>query len=265
MPIDSSVLKGIKIDMAAEGVDRKRIVCPECHGGSSGERSLDLSVVNSTLLYKCHRASCGVYGRDSIDGYVVRKQARNIQPMPSLLPLRERDRIHLRSILGPDFTEVARIHDRIVYKVRGRWGTHLGYVKRTYPWYAHSLGGKALNVVEDLSEPFIHFPPLTRRWLDDTLVVVEDIPSSIKLSSYMPCAAMMGTHLSLDDASYLRELGVSRLVVALDADALGKQYKIKQSIDFIFDCVIMPRLSEDIKDMDDDDIQEFCYEIYMQG
>jgi hypothetical protein len=40
----------------------RRIVCPWCMGGESGEASMNLSRKPEGLAYNCHRASCGARG-----------------------------------------------------------------------------------------------------------------------------------------------------------------------------------------------------------
>src|SRR3990167_976114 len=42
--------------------ESKRLLCPFCKGGSTGELSLSVKRVESGILYNCKRASCGKHG-----------------------------------------------------------------------------------------------------------------------------------------------------------------------------------------------------------
>lgn len=157
--------------------------------------------------------------------------------------------MHMRDLVGDDLRDILRDEERIVFKVRAWDGELLGYIRRAYPWLGHSYGAKTLNVVTNTEAPFIHFPFNTRKHLSDSLLIVEDVPSSIKASLFTPTVALCGTELSFDDCSYFSSIGIRHLTIALDADAVSKQYKLKQKVEFMFDSVSMLHIDKDIKDM----------------
>ena len=145
-------------------------------------------------------------------------------------------------------------------KMRSYEGRTIGRVLRSYDWLK-KLRPKSVNVVEDRSVPFIHFPDSTRKSLTNSVVCVEDWCSAEKLSALYPTISLQGTDFRNGFAEYLASIGVEVLYIALDNDAIAKQYKIKKDIDFFFQSVILMRLHKDIKDMNDLELEEFTREI----
>jgi hypothetical protein len=72
-----------------------RVVCPFCHGGSTGERTMNITRTADGALYNCHRSSCasstGFVGGPSGHVVGVREKAPDFYTGETL-PLRLQDK-----------------------------------------------------------------------------------------------------------------------------------------------------------------------------
>jgi hypothetical protein len=248
-------------DLRLSGVTGS-VVCPACGGGSTNKKSMS---VWENGFYKCWRASCGVGGK--LDGWTpATTEARKPRASNTLAlyPLLYSHKMHLLPLLGEGDWEVQRSANHIVYDIKGRWAEHIGHVMRAYPWYKEINGSKAVvrQYIPEL--PIIHFPPLTRENLTDTVVAVEDIPSSIKLSKWIPTISLCGVALGDEDMLYLHSIGVRNLIIALDADAIAKQFVIKKKYDFVFNNITCCNIDKDFKDMTDLEIDSWYSQYFKE-
>ena len=136
----------------------------------------------------------------------------------------------------------------VLYPVMSYYGARLGYVSRHYKslnsWWR---GPKARNVVEITIVPWAHFP--VGQNITDTLYVVEDIPSAEAMAPYHPVCALAGTNITDGLLAIFIEIGIKRLCICLDNDALAKAVKLKRELSLTFDCIDVIFVDKDPKDM----------------
>ncbi len=136
-----------------------------------------------------------------------------------------------------------------MYPVLSYYGKRIGYVQRQYKelndWWS---GGKALNIIEDTSVPWAHFP--AGMDVTDTLYVVEDIPSAEAMAAVgVPTCALMGTNIVLGNIKMFIDIGIKNLCICLDNDALATAVNLKQKLELTFDSISVIFLQKDPKDM----------------
>lgn len=245
--------------------DRTRTVCPFCGGGSSGERSLNVTVRDGVTLYNCHRASCekghGAYG-----GWVVRTSQQPVRQAQRVTPY-EGELEHLdaewREYLGAKigWTEwhleqgrplYAPDDHRVAFPIFSPMGVRRGWVLRSYEPFA-SL--KALTRM-DVEEPHLsYYRPNNSPWI----VVVEDVPSAVRASRYVDSVALCGSGCSTD---YAMEIAAhyQRVVWALDADATRHALRLCRQHTILFEASQVLVLERDIKDESEERLCEIMEE-----
>lgn len=242
-----------------DGESQAGQLCPICRGGSTGEHSLSVSRNGNTLLWRCHRASCGYSGRSgskatrgcertnvpSTRGIVGRQYYRESEALPSKVVEELVRKYHLNemqlSLLGWD-ADVSRV----TLPILNMTGDLLGCVLRS----ENGATPKALMYAEENSVA------LFRNFSSDKLIIVEDIYSAIRASEYMNAAAILGTHINDERIDTLRKMKCNKVYLALDADAFDKT--IKFATKFRSSLAMTPvKLEKDLKNHTHDELKEF--------
>lgn len=235
----------------ADGETRGGQLCPFCKGGSTGERSLSVSRVGDVLLWKCHRASCGISGRSgskagggakrtavpAAKGVVGRIFYRNAERLPDGISSNLVDRYYFStrelSLLGWNDDVM-----RVVIPVYDIDGSVAGCVLRA----EDGRQPKALNYTEP-GAIGVFFNTSS-----DRCVIVEDLYSALRASKYVNGVAILGTHLNEERIEAIRQLRCKEYMLALDADAFSKT--IKYVTQFRSQLPMRPlRIDKDIKNM----------------
>ena len=158
----------------------------------------------------------------------------------SQLPMKDSELLH---------EQLGMAKGRVLYPVTSHTGVLLGHVARRYSWLSGVAGPKSLNYIESDEYPWLHFPYSCRMNLADEVVLVEDCLSAIVVSRLRPCVSMMGTHLTLDAVQYLLSIGITKVHIALDADATATAVKLRDKWDLYFSECSVIILEKDAKDM----------------
>lgn len=241
-----------------EAGDTLRIVCPECGGGSSGERSMSVTVKDDgAVLFFCYRASCGARGvlggsPSTISG-LVRTSSPKYKSKPD---------ISGRLVDCPDSVNfwpksfgVKWDPDtgRVALPVYSPTGLVRGWVLRSYD---KGVTPKALS-----------WPTVAEQQLGwnleqgNQVVVVEDVPSAIKLAELgVRAVSLCGTHMTTEAMDELIA-EAEDVVWALDGDALAKaqSWDKRTRIHFRNTAVIL--LQKDFKDQTEEEAYECLREI----
>jgi len=240
-----------------------RIVCPSCNGGSSREKCMAVLNSDKGTWFQCFRANCGAKGflNGTVSFGVGKALHKNRTPSSKLtiaaLPEEAYQYLPVQHTSIPPMWE-SRLH-MVLYPVLSYWGTELGYVQRHYyglnNWWS---GPKAINILHDTesTEPFLHFPLLTRENFSGSLVIVEDWPSAEAVAKHHPSCALLGTNLTEGDIGHMLKIGVKHLVITLDADATAKAARMKRKVALLFDKVDVVFVDKDPKDMSDTQLKE---------
>jgi hypothetical protein len=228
----------------------KRIRCPKCKGP---DKTLAVTKKLGFLLFNCYRASCSAKGRIDIgcQGPAVapKSKAKPLPYTPPLYPLTTKQLEHLQASYGLLANELvgARYNPRrgsVVYPIRDNTGVQIGVVDRSY----NNTKPKALTHFFDTDQrctAALHFPQPV--YDTDSLCIVEDITSAIRLSRFRPTAALLGSHLSIANAAYLSTL-TPELVFVLDPDARDKAIKLASSFRdmFVTKVLFLPKDPKDL-------------------
>lgn len=261
----------LAIDERADPVE-----CPFCGGSTRNPRSLSISRVDTGLLYNCYRASCPAKGFISSNPselvkHVSKKKSktRPYSKATTLLPP------YVYAWLAQSFglskqgieREGWRWNDdeqRIVMPVRNQYHHTIGHNSRY--WAELDVkgvgikGGKAITYWDDPDVVKLQFPMNTT--IGGNLVLVEDMPSAVRLAGDINCVALLGTHITPEAAALLSSMRYARVILALDADATAKALKIKQAYSFYFLRMdIVPLRGPDVKDMTIDQYNSFLQEL----
>lgn len=242
----------------AEGETRAGQTCPHCEGGSDGKRTLSISRANGILLWHCHRDSCtfsGRYGgrlgiaapkKKQARGMVGRTFARSAEAVPE----KEREWLSSRLRLTPQHIARAQLG----------WDARSDRLVQPVFTYDEEVAGCCLRAL-DGREPksLSHTEPDAMAWYrnreSDDLIIVEDIFSAIRASSYMNSVALLSTHMNDVRVAQIREAGFDKAFIALDKDAYSKS--IQYTILFRGQLRLIPvHLDRDIKDMTDEEADD---------
>ena len=83
----------------------------------------------------------------------------------------------------------------------------------------------------------------------DTLVLVEDQVSAIKLAPYVDAVALLGTHLSEAKADEIKAQGYKQIFLSLDRDAVQEAIKLQIKWRTKIPNLYVLGIGQDIKDM----------------
>lgn len=259
------------------GASSRQEICPSCEGGITRERSMRIYRTAKGLQCVCFRATCPrprVFvpangSASTLGGSLpqIRKPRTGPYSKPSAsLGIEDWSFLGQRFGVSPDdiHGEIrkALIGGRLLMECRDLDGRLFATQARKYP----ELGcrddlPKVITYWEDIEDDHnlkFHFPYWSRQFIrgkDTSLFIVEDILSSIKLSTAhfvnrrFACAAL-GTHLTPAKMLELKRIsGCTNIVIALDSDATDKANKYAYEFAPLFNSVKVLRLERDIKNM----------------
>jgi hypothetical protein len=247
--------------------DTRRIVCPECRGGQSGERSMNVTrTEDGILLFICYRAACGTRG--AIGGSHSRLN-NLIRTKPTQFKVREDIESRLEPYQGglPDAYSIGEeemrdfgvrydpVQRRVALPVYSPTAAIRGWVLRAFD----GRSPKTL-AVPTKAEPQLCWnlgPQLDPR----NVVVVEDIPSAIRLRAFgVRAVALNGTHLT-DEAKDELAANAQRVVFALDRDAFYKSIELTQDLSLSFESAVALLLPRDFKNQTNNEVMGCLAEI----
>lgn len=247
---------------------RLHVVCPFCN--ATHERSFVIGKYSGGRVFgKCYRAKCG-------QSYVFTKgEYVHTDNQPKKVPVftpREFDRLEdctkLPSCVVSKIYNDHKISEEqlqtegvlwyprkksLVFPVYDKHGEQFGYMTKVF--YKTESNKTAPKWITYFDRPTtrMHYP-YGYSYCDKykSIVIVEDILSAIRLSSFVRSVAILGTSLGDMQAVELSE-HTDRLIIALDPDAIGKAYSMKKKYNSLFSggirvCI----LKDDPKDYKDD-------------
>lgn len=253
-----------RAELEIEGADLQpgdslRIVCPSCGGGNSREKSLVMTRNDEgVLLFLCWRASCdarGVVGGSPsrIAGLAVpRNRVYKVKPDPSGRFYHLDDEQAWSFVSPAALIEFGVRYDpetnRMAFPVYGPTGLVRGWVLRAL--YSDQFP-KVLSV------PTSAEPQLGWNLVEGTsVVVVEDIPSAIRLREFgVRAVSVLGTHLT-DEAADELITEAEQVVFALDRDAFKKSVALNEKLRIHFRDTAVLLLPKDFKDQQEEEVKE---------
>jgi hypothetical protein len=239
-----------------EAGERTRINCFSC--GGSGKTLTISRMDDGAIVWNCYRASCEERGANG-GGRLVRTREtprqQTIKPFKGeLLRLEDYQCEFLEKEIGWTESHVAFARplwapeqERFAFPIYGPMGVRRGYVLRSYDPNAFT---KALTYMDE-AEP--HMSWYRRDHGSSEVVVVEDIPSAVRVAKYCNALALCGTGCGPD---YANEIAAhaQNVTWALDADATSLAVKLHRKHSLLFYGSRVQPLECDVKDMTERDV-----------
>lgn len=226
------------------GNGHHRVVCPVCHGGTTKERSLVLTISPTTARWLCHRASCQIAGTAAMHSQKLKpmqEKCYNEQPQSAYL-------LHSKKHYQPTTNSEPKGYIKRI--IRDSEGNERGAVYRRGPDLPKHYS-KDINRIEE-GYVGLHFPS---RPTSDTVILVEDIPSANAMDEFFPTVALLGVHLSEKKLEYLVNIGIRRVIIALDNDATRQAIRLARR--FLITTQVLV-LQKDLKDQTKEQLAELA-------
>lgn len=246
------------------------LLCPKCNGGQSNESSLTLNRTPEGTAFICYRASCGIRGFIPARGTALltqeqrRPKERACNPFPadeSPLPdavidvLLSKFPCLTEDTLSNEGVMFSMQRNRVLYPAFDCRGYRYAVQARAYPEvYKGEITRKAIMYFENRNVPVMHFP-MAWRPEDYTILVEDQVSAMILCTSSLNSVSLMGTSISPEDINHLNNLGVRKVIVALDNDAVQKGIKIAKDMVLDFDVSVPLYLDKDPKNMTPTEMQ----------
>ena len=256
-----------------------RFLCPVCEGGSDSEKTLTVTRRSSTeAFYNCFRAKCGLGGGhiaifEGVDGALLRpksKKPTKHNPVHNLAGLDKEvvaffgERFHITPALLA-YARFQTTFDRRIYMPMfdtnrlKRGGVVRKYKELYQGRREYASIPKAMTHYLPKSDEIAlswYYKKRHRRKNSDTLLIVEDIPSALRLVDHVDAVSLLGTALGDDKQKEIRRLMYDRIYIALDEDATDKAIRIKKQCSLYLPSLSVLPLETDIKDMTPEQVEE---------
>ena len=251
-----SDLRYIKMEALSIPVGQSQTVyCCFCDNDPPYAPSLSLTRVEEGILYNCFRACCSGHGLiGSLPTNMVTKGVqKDFVPRPYTKPSMIADPQRLEDLWGLTPQEVTSHGIRAVFD---KYNGEQGYLFPLYTKDGMSFGHttKILNATMkakhylQYDKCMLHYAriPAFHR---GTVIIVEDVISSIRVSRFHQGIALLGTALNDKKIKDLIAFGATDVIMALDPDALDKALAFKRKWGIFFNTFRVVSLSADPKDM----------------
>lgn len=248
-----------------------REVCPNCNGGSTGERCLAISRYASGYAWFCHRATCGYRGTEW-DAGLAHGRVKSHTPVQfdpkAAYPRRLTDREGIPEFSVLDDEVVARSYvygkkypeldqTDVMFVCHDVWGVPTAYhVRRKL-----ISGRKFCKTYATGAGCIYAFYPSEFSFTVRNVWLVEDPISAMRITQLgrgkdVGCA-LLGTNVNKDVVKDINNrLGGPTFILALDRDASIKGLHAASRIQQETGALVFPvPLSRDIKNMNVDDVE----------
>lgn len=246
--------------MAEELADEESIytTCPAC--GRDGKFSV--AIRDGLVLYNCFRPSCVLYGGGSIVSSGGRSlvharsapRKRKITPWDGdVAPLDDDWVLFLSQSLGlhREHLDLGRVYfapeeHRVAYPILGPLGRRRGWCLRSY----NGAQPKTLTRMDEDENSISFYRTDPAR---PVIVLVEDIPSALRVARYTNACALLGTGCNQQCAE---EIAAFHCDVwwALDADATRAAISQARRYRLLFESSRVMTLDKDFKNMTEEEV-----------
>ena len=270
-------------ELPIEGESRE--VCPHCHGGSTNEKSLSIMRLNRVRAsYTCWRATCDLGngcvslltdGKTLLNSRMAPKDVKRQGRGTKSVPLRERHARYLKRYYGLNdallaYGQVKSIEkdSRILFNIfspdRKRRGKTLRVYKELLSRSSMPVSiPKCINEMasDDAISQSWYYKGRELRKKTDTLIVVEDIVSALRVNPYYDSVALLGTVLSPAKQREIRMQRYDNVFICLDKDATRTAARYSKTAGVNIPGLKVKFLDKDIKNMTDTELQDFANDI----
>lgn len=239
----------ISVMAAAAAGDTGKQVCPKCSGGSTGEKSFKITNVGGRAFGRCYRASCQykTWG-GGMGSTHVSQRVRHYTGATRILSTFDYAMFADKYLLtDKEIRDAGLCTDidtgRIVFNIRSNAGEIVGHQLRSYD------GQTPKTLTYGYPSP--HFPVALR---GETVVLCEDILSSIRIARYVPAVALLGTRVSDDLIALLIQNGIKNVYIALDKDARRHANMLSMRYGIFFKVLQVLKVERDVKDCSEQEV-----------
>jgi hypothetical protein len=265
MSMERTVIRDACIDLAVG--DTERIMCPYCM--AKHEQSMRITRAPEGLHAKCYRAKCGKYAfvpstpQHKSHKPLKKFEARAFSGTLIEIPPSVYEEVYDRYGLVPE--ELAGMkycadHNLLHMPIRNIYGYEIGAQTKClgdpgeYP--------KAITYFyNDTHKAHFEWPHIfdtigtARVAPTDTIVIVEDILSAIKVARMLPACALL-SHTMTPDVANLLATNFNTVLMLLDPDALMAAMRTKKKYSLLFGNFLVRQLSNDPKDTPWEELKE---------
>lgn len=258
--------------------DTWRGICPECMGGRTEERSFAVTKENdNTARYICFRNSCSLpAGKVAVFGDGEKVYLRNTAPQSPVMRRHKEfyglsgDAITFlkdRYKLSEDLIRYSKVRvtkdKRLAFPILSRNGVTKGYFFKTERGLYCGM-----RDIGSIPRKWVQYNEKEKaqgswyRWRrhkqkeTDTLIVVEDIISALRLTRYADSVALMGTNLLRPVIDDIKKQRYRRVFLALDSDATNKAFSLRKRFSLELPNLNVLVLPKDIKDMNQEEVDD---------
>jgi hypothetical protein len=249
----------MKLDAASLPVGESRgdLPCPVC--GVAG--SFGIKRAPEGILYNCFRVKCGIQGFVPMTGGFTYSGDANHKKEQKMNPYRG-ELYELPKTIKQWIYAKYGISENVVDRQGWRYDaakhrlvmsgySYFGYefvqVAKKLPQSDYT-GPKAVNYFNHADPIKLAYPRPHQDYVEsDTLVLVEDLISAVKVGTFMNCAALLGTGLNNQQVAFLAA-HYRQIIMMLDPDALNKSLYYSKQYGSLFDKFGVSYLMKDPKD-----------------
>jgi hypothetical protein len=238
--------------------DKTRVLCYECGGGSTKEKTLIVSNDAGRISWYCFRDSCG-NRRQYFTGFAetpIEPQEPALRPFyKTMVPLSDEQGRFLKTAYGIDANKAgirwSYDDNRYLLPINTYHGDNMGWISRR-PWgyKEDNFTPKSLTYWHERG-PLLAWNARPRYTLDRAPVVlaVEDQLSAIRAHQFLGVAtvALLGTGVNQEKIGAIQK-HTDSLVIALDKDATGQAFAIARKWGQAFKSCRVLILEDDLKD-----------------
>lgn len=254
-------------------------LCPQCKGGSSGEKSLSVFRNDTQLRWRCWRSTCGCKGRTylgtsarlaasaGIKDRVQRVIDYTISPeWPADLLAAFQSKFCLSEATLDaakwHYTPSAGLYGaRVVMPVCGPDGSRRATMFRSYWGHWKKTVLEVLpHVTEQADTPIQAW--YRGQFPTKEVVLVEDQVSALRIhQGGVDAVALLGTELTPVKIREIIKQNYKRVVLVLDADMLVKSIEYVTTLRKRIPNIVMLGINKDVKDMSSVEFTAFVNEV----
>jgi len=264
-----SIVLSFGADLGLDDTDRS-FKCPQC---GNGKGDFCITRLASGLVYRCWRIKCdfkGFINSDPGDWFPTKINIKNNLRYPYENDLENLSPVafkYLSDTFNLELSEVRSNHilwcprtNRVVYSVLSKAGSILGYVARIYKdLHMHKLSkdtpkAKTYWINKKDTTPSLAFPyhkPLN--YVNKNYVLVEDIPSAIRIARHVPSVALLGNRIPENSLNFL---SAYHIFIILDADATSQSIALAKKYSLFFQSCKIIAIDLDPKNMSEDALRK---------
>jgi hypothetical protein len=249
-------------------------ICPACKGGASQEGSLSITRRGGLLLYNCHRATCPFHGAVTIAGAAgagdssegAERKARGNYVRTYEINEATLKFLAIKYGISSENFRAAGLRwsgdgdgpltRRVCFPIYGPDSKQRG---TSYRSYEDGVVPKA--IIQLHTEDAVCQSWYKWRKFSDTLVIVEDPVSAIKLAPHVHSLSLMGVHISDEKMDEIKAQKYQQIILSLDNDATREAIKLQLKYRNRVDNFFVHGLEKDIKDMNEEELNAYLSDI----